>query len=81
MIDVHDQGPPDRHFVLELNHDGESWHVAHLEFIPGSDPPRVRRSFENARYSIQEFALGENVRIVGRVKWIVGRVKWTFHRI
>lgn len=71
MVDTADQRPtPPGVFVVW---DGLGIVLKRIEFIPHSDPPRVRISSDNPKYEAYERVLGEAY-IQGRV---LGKWKWT----
>jgi phage repressor protein C with HTH and peptisase S24 domain len=71
MVDTEDRVPsPPGIFVV---HDGLGLVVKRVEFIPKSEPPSIKLSSDNQRYSPYSCALAE-AHIQGRV---IGRWHWT----
>ncbi|HUC70415.1 MAG TPA: S24 family peptidase [Stellaceae bacterium] len=71
MVDVSDRQPsPPGIFVL---FDGVGHVVKRVELVVGSNPPRVRISADNPRYSVYESALDEagiEGRVLGKWQWV-----------
>jgi SOS-response transcriptional repressor LexA len=66
LVDMTQRSPnPPGVFVL---HDGMGLVAKRLEFIPMSDPPRVRIISDNQQYSTYDCTADE-VNIIGRVRW------------
>ncbi|KAF0173129.1 MAG: hypothetical protein FD162_2007 [Rhodobacteraceae bacterium] len=66
LVDLNQRNPqPPGVFVL---HDGMGLVAKRLEYIPMSDPPRLRINSDNTRYSSYE-CLAEEINIIGRVRW------------
>lgn len=66
LVDMNQRSPvPPGIFVL---HDGMGLVAKRLEYIPMSDPPRLRIISDNQQYSPYECTAGE-VNIIGRVRW------------
>lgn len=66
LVDMTQRSPnPPGVFVL---HDGMGLVAKRLEFIPMSDPPRVRIISDNHQYSAYE-GTADEVNIIGRVRW------------
>lgn len=66
LVDMNQRNPvPPGLFVL---HDGIGLVAKRLEYVPMSDPPRVRIISDNQQYSPYE-CTAEEVNIVGRVRW------------
>lgn len=66
LVDMNQRRPvPPGIFVL---HDGMGLVAKRLEYIPMSDPPRLRIISDNQQYSPYE-CTAEEVNIIGRVRW------------
>jgi len=66
LVDMTQRSPnPPGVFVL---HDGMGLVAKRLEFIPMSDPPRVRIISDNQQYSTYD-GTADEVNIIGRVRW------------
>jgi phage repressor protein C with HTH and peptisase S24 domain len=66
LVDMNQRNPiPPGVFVL---HDGMGLVAKRLEYVPMSEPPRVRIISDNQQYSPYE-CTAEEVNIVGRVRW------------
>ena len=66
LVDMNQRSPvPPGVFVL---HDGMGLVAKRLEYVPMSEPPRVRIISDNQQYSPYE-CTAEEVNIVGRVRW------------
>lgn len=66
LVDMNQRSPvPPGIFVL---HDGMGLVAKRLEYVPVSEPPRVRIISDNQQYSPYE-CTAEEVNIVGRVRW------------
>ncbi|MEI4235197.1 XRE family transcriptional regulator [Roseovarius sp. D22-M7] len=66
LVDMNQRNPvPPGVFVL---HDGMGLVAKRLEYVPVSEPPRVRIISDNHQYSPYE-CTAEEVNIVGRVRW------------
>ena len=66
LVDMNQRSPvPPGIFVL---HDGMGLVAKRLEYIPMSDPPRLRIISDNQQYSPYE-CTAEEVNIIGRVRW------------
>lgn len=66
LVDLNQRTPqPPGVFVL---HDGMGLVAKRLEYIPMSDPTRLRINSDNTRYSSYE-CLAEEINIIGRVRW------------
>lgn len=66
LVDMNQRSPkPPGVFVL---HDGMGLVAKRLEYIPMSDPARIRIMSDNNQYSPYE-CLAEEINIVGRVRW------------
>jgi len=66
LVDMNQKAPkPPGVFVL---HDGMGLVAKRLEFIPMSDPPRIRITSDNPQYSPYE-CLADEINIIGRVRW------------
>ena len=66
-IDEMTQRSPNPPGVFVL-HDGMGLVAKRLEFIPMSDPPRVRIISDNQQYSTYD-GTADEVNIIGRVRW------------
>jgi phage repressor protein C with HTH and peptisase S24 domain len=66
LVDMTQRSPsPPGVFVL---HDGMGLVAKRLEYIPMSDPPRVRIISDNHQYHTYE-GIADEVNIIGRVRW------------
>lgn len=66
LVDLNQRGPkPPGVFVL---HDGMGLVAKRLEYVPLSDPARIRILSDNPQYSPYE-CLADEINIVGRVRW------------
>jgi phage repressor protein C with HTH and peptisase S24 domain len=66
LVDMNQRNPiPPGVFVL---HDGMGLVAKRLEYIPMSDPPRVRIISDNHQYHTYE-GIADEVNIIGRVRW------------
>ena len=66
LVDMNQRSPvPPGVFVL---HDGMGLVAKRLEYVPMSEPPRLRIISDNQQYSPYECTAGE-VNIIGRVRW------------
>lgn len=66
LVDMNQRSPvPPGVFVL---HDGIGLVAKRLEYVPMSEPPRVRIISDNRQYSPYE-CTAEEVNIIGRVRW------------
>lgn len=66
LVDLNQRNPkPPGVFVL---HDGQGLVAKRLEYVPMSDPPRLRIMSDNSQYSPYE-CLAEEINIIGRVRW------------
>lgn len=66
LVDMNQKSPkPPGVFVLN---DGMGLVAKRLEYIPMSDPPRIRITSDNPQYSPYE-CLADEINIIGRVRW------------
>lgn len=66
LVDTSRRSPtPPGIFVL---HDGMGLVAKRLEYIPNSDPPRVRIISDNTHYSPYE-GVADEINIIGRIRW------------
>lgn len=71
LVDMARRSPtPPGIFVL---HDGMGLVAKRLEYIPNSDPPRIRIISDNPLYSPYE-GLAEEINTVGRIRWFAREI-------